>query len=221
MDCRPHDPDETMENQSPFDLNVAIQRWRDQLAHSPSFRADDLEELESHIRDSERSLRALGLTEEEAFLIAIRRIGAGEALAAEFAAVNGSPAWLDRLLWITTGSMTIYAGWSLMSTLLLSRPFSLSAEILLLFALFLALAWKFLRTLSRAPLRLPSGLLLVGLFCVLLRNAFVANRMLGPIASFPYIQRLFLFNLTFFVQWVASASVIAFAGFKRPKPRPQ
>jgi hypothetical protein len=64
-----------MENETSFDLNAAIQRWRGQLAGSPSFRADDLEELESHLRDSVVSLQAKELSDEEAFLIAVRRTG--------------------------------------------------------------------------------------------------------------------------------------------------
>jgi hypothetical protein len=48
-----------MENQTSFDLNAAIQRWRRELAKSSSFRADDLEELESHLRDSESSLQSM------------------------------------------------------------------------------------------------------------------------------------------------------------------
>src|SRR5438105_4167363 len=75
VERRPHNPDETMEHQTSFDLNSAVQRWRAELAKSPSFRVDDLDELESHVRDSEASLRALGLTSEEAFLIAVRRTG--------------------------------------------------------------------------------------------------------------------------------------------------
>src|SRR5690349_5770279 len=126
-----------MENQTAFDLNVAIQRWRVQLAHTSSFRADDLEELESHLLDSQRSLRAVGLSDEEAFLIAIRRIGSGDALAGEFAAVNGFPLWLDRLLWMTTGSMIISAAWYLTTTVLWSKPFPLSAALLFLFAVLL------------------------------------------------------------------------------------
>jgi hypothetical protein len=100
-----------MENQTTFDLNAAVQSWRLELAKSTSFHVDDLDELESHVRDSTASLQALGLTAEEAFLIAIRRTGSRDALAAEFAAINGSSIWLDRLLWMT-------GGWIAMSVLL-------------------------------------------------------------------------------------------------------
>ena len=100
-----------MENQTTFDLNAAVQSWRLELAKSTSFHVDDLDELESHVRDSTASLQALGLTAEESFVIAIRRTGSRDALAAEFAAINGLPIWLDRLLWMI-------GGWIAMSVLL-------------------------------------------------------------------------------------------------------
>jgi hypothetical protein len=92
-----------MENQTSFDLNAAIQRWRAGLAESSSFSKDDLDELESHVRDSVELLRTPSLSEEEAFLIAIRRTGPQEQLATEFATVNGGSVWWNRLLWMTIG----------------------------------------------------------------------------------------------------------------------
>jgi hypothetical protein len=61
-----------MENQTEFDLNRAIQQWRAGLADSPAFRAENLDELESHLHDSIRALEAHGLSVEEAFLIATK-----------------------------------------------------------------------------------------------------------------------------------------------------
>lgn len=48
---------------------------------------DDLAELESHLRESTGQLQAHGLNEEEAFLIAVRRLGNERELAREFAKV--------------------------------------------------------------------------------------------------------------------------------------
>jgi len=80
-----------MDNTSTFDLNSALQRWLDSLAQSPQFRPTDLAELEAHIRDSVTRLQAQGLSSEESFLIATRRVGAVEKLEPEFAKVNRSP----------------------------------------------------------------------------------------------------------------------------------
>ncbi len=101
-----------MENQTEFDLNHAIQTWREHLSQSPSYRAENLEELESHLRDSVATLAGGGLSEEEAFLIATRRVGASRALEPEFAKVNGREVWLGRLLWMLVG---VQAWWLISS----------------------------------------------------------------------------------------------------------
>jgi hypothetical protein len=92
-----------MEHPTEFDLNATIGRWRNQLAQSPALRAEDVAELESHVRDATATLANRGLSEEEAWLIATRRVGGGAALEAEFAKVNRPAIWLDRLLWMLIG----------------------------------------------------------------------------------------------------------------------
>ena len=76
-----------MENPSPFDLNEAIRCWQQNLSDSPAFKADNLEELTSHLRASIQKLKADGLSEKEAFQIATQRIGERGALEREFAKV--------------------------------------------------------------------------------------------------------------------------------------
>ncbi len=92
-----------MEKPIEFDLNRAIDNWRQHLSQSPSYRADNVEELESHLRDSIATLAGTRLSEEEAFLIATRRVGMTRALEPEFAKVNGKEIWLGRLLWMLVG----------------------------------------------------------------------------------------------------------------------
>jgi hypothetical protein len=77
-----------MENRTPFDLNEAIRRWQESLGASPAFGADNLEELAPHLRASVQKLQADGLSEEEAFLSATRRLGERAALEREFAKIN-------------------------------------------------------------------------------------------------------------------------------------
>jgi len=101
-----------MENTASFDLNRRIEQWRENLATSPSFRGENLDELEAHLRDSVAALQSRGLTAEEAFLVATRRIGGGGLLANEFGKVNGSALWLDRLFWMVIG----YQVWLLISS---------------------------------------------------------------------------------------------------------
>jgi hypothetical protein len=93
-----------METKTAFDLNTAIQRWRDHLSQSPCFRRENLDELETHLRDAVAALRGTTLSEEEAFLVAARRLGGAPALEPEFAKVNGQEVWLNRLLWMLLGA---------------------------------------------------------------------------------------------------------------------
>jgi hypothetical protein len=92
-----------MESTTPFDLTLAIQHWRETLGQSPAFRRENLDELEMHLRESVATLSARGLSLEESFLIATRRIGNERALAAEFGKVNRNAVWLDRVLWMLIG----------------------------------------------------------------------------------------------------------------------
>lgn len=58
-----------------FNLETAIETWRSVLGRRHGFFADDLEELESHLRDHTAQLVAQGHAEEEAFQIAQSYIG--------------------------------------------------------------------------------------------------------------------------------------------------
>ena len=85
-----------MENQTSFDLSNAIGNWRRSLAQSAAFRQADLDELETHLRDAIPSLQAAGLSTEESFLIASRRIGPPNSLESEFRKVQNGPVWINR-----------------------------------------------------------------------------------------------------------------------------
>jgi hypothetical protein len=102
-----------MEDSTAFDLNNAIRHWRDGLSHSPQFREEDLAELEAHLRDSVAELQGRGLTDEEAFLLAARRLGNPARLEPEFAKINRGHVWLHRLLWMLVGIQA----WGLLTTL--------------------------------------------------------------------------------------------------------
>ena len=191
-----------MEHQTSFDLNSAVQRWRAELAKSPSFRVDDLDELESHVRDSEASLRALGLTSEEAFLIAVRRTGAGDVIAAEFATVNRSSIWQDRLLWMN-------AAWILSPFLMFPVRMLLGATTTLMFlpvlssAVVLWLQANLVRKSFRVPLKLASILAFLTVVSVSLRIS-VDDYWLS--ATVPF---------------VVSAATLGFFALQRLRRRPE
>lgn len=88
-----------METTTPFDLNRAIQQWRKNLAQSPAIRAENLDELEIHLRDSVAALQSRDLTAGESFLVATKRVGGGAALGKEFGKVNLQTIWIERVLW--------------------------------------------------------------------------------------------------------------------------
>jgi hypothetical protein len=101
-----------MQNEGSFDLNRSIQHWRENLAQSPAFRSENLYELETHLRDSIAMLQTRGLSAEEAFIVAVRRVGKDSALEQEFGKVNGAAVWFDRCLWI----LLAVQAWTLISS---------------------------------------------------------------------------------------------------------
>lgn len=87
------------------DLEQKIHNWKAGFTSLPALRQADVEELEQHVRDALPSLILAGLSAEEAFLIATRRVGAPAAIEREFAKVNGSHVWSQRVFWIIVGAL--------------------------------------------------------------------------------------------------------------------
>jgi hypothetical protein len=98
-----------MEDQTVFDLNEGIREWRESLASNAAFRADDLEQLEGHLRDSVAALQAKGLSAPEAFWVARDRLGSAGELSGEFAKVNAGGVWTERILWMLIGYLWLGA----------------------------------------------------------------------------------------------------------------
>lgn len=91
------------------DLIAARAAWRDALVSRESFSDAHLRELEAHLDDAMDDLVTRGLTTEEAFLIATRRLGAPEPLAAEFRKAGGDSVWAGRARWMLLGIL-VYLG---------------------------------------------------------------------------------------------------------------
>ena len=89
----------TMGEQTVFDLNEHIAQWRGALARSETLANSDLDELEGHLREEIQNLRASGLSEEEAFLVARHRLGTTCALAEEYAKVNRAAVFRGHCFW--------------------------------------------------------------------------------------------------------------------------
>lgn len=86
-----------------FNLNEEVIKWRNALAQSEAFGGADIDELESHLREEIERLAAAGLSEQEAFLVAGRRLGDTRSLESEFAKVNGGLMLRSRLFWMAAG----------------------------------------------------------------------------------------------------------------------
>ncbi len=108
---------ETMEHSPSFDLNRAIHDWRRGLSKCLAVQRDSLDELESHLRDSIATLMGKELSEEEAFLIAVRRCGAQKQLKIEFSKSSLIESliqtWFFRTAWILLAFLTFLNGFSL------------------------------------------------------------------------------------------------------------
>jgi hypothetical protein len=104
-----------METTTAFDLNRAIQGWRESFAQSPAFERDHVDEMETHLRDSIASLQSRGLSEAEAFQIATQRLGGAEQLHGEFAKTNASTVWRQRAFWMLAGMLFWTVGADLIS----------------------------------------------------------------------------------------------------------
>jgi hypothetical protein len=131
-----------METPNPFDLSESIRNWRSTLEQSSTFRCEDLAELEAHLRDSIERLTAKDLSHEEAFLIATKRLGTVQRLNQEFAKVNRSHVWQERLLWMLLGVLLVQVTQELSSVFTIVVSFStLPMNRHLLGALLLMIRW--------------------------------------------------------------------------------
>jgi hypothetical protein len=88
-----------MENQTRYDLNAAIESWRQELAVQASLTAEVRRELETHLRDAITGFRQRGLNDEESFWLARRRVGQPPQIAEEFTKANPATVWRERIFW--------------------------------------------------------------------------------------------------------------------------
>jgi hypothetical protein len=79
-------------------LEDQIDAWRAHLRGSRAITGSDAEELEDHLREQIASLSAGGLSEAEAFLVAVKRMGAIDALTREFAREHSDRLWKQLVL---------------------------------------------------------------------------------------------------------------------------
>lgn len=74
-------------------LEGQIEQWRSYLRRRQAIHAVDVAELEDHLRETVGALEESGLATDEAFLIAVKRLGALDALSREFAREHSGRLW--------------------------------------------------------------------------------------------------------------------------------
>src|SRR5262249_39141709 len=79
-------------------LEEQIVQWREYLRRRQAFHTSDIEELEGHLRDQLKALTEAGLSGEEAFLIAVKRMGSLDALSREFARAHSERLWKQLVI---------------------------------------------------------------------------------------------------------------------------
>lgn len=79
-------------------LEEQIAQWRLYLRRHQTINSHDVEELESHLRDQVAALTDAGLETDEAFLIAVKRIGSLDALSREFAREHSERLWRQLVI---------------------------------------------------------------------------------------------------------------------------
>jgi hypothetical protein len=75
-----------------------IAEWRAYLTNAAGVNGHDVDELEDHLRHQIAELNAAGLTADEAFLVAVKRMGAVDALSREFAREHSGRLWKQLVL---------------------------------------------------------------------------------------------------------------------------
>jgi hypothetical protein len=89
------------------DVETQIESWRAHLRRSRAVTRADVEELEDHLREQMASLGAGGLSRDEAFLVAVKRMGAIDALTREFAREHSERLWKQLVLPIDDGHAAV------------------------------------------------------------------------------------------------------------------
>src|SRR5687768_1012643 len=79
-------------------LEEQIAQWRAYLRRRQAIHRPDVEELEGHLRDQLTALTKAGLAGDEAFLVAVKRMGSLDALSREFARAHSERLWKQLVM---------------------------------------------------------------------------------------------------------------------------
>ncbi len=79
-------------------LEEQIDQWRGFVSRRPAISPTDVEEMEDHLREQIADLESGGLDGEEAFLVAVKRMGGLDAVSREFAREHSHRLWKQLVL---------------------------------------------------------------------------------------------------------------------------
>jgi hypothetical protein len=79
-------------------LEEQIAQWRAYVSRRQALHGPDVEELEGHLRDQLAALTEAGLAGDEAFLVAVKRMGSLDALSREFARAHSERLWKQLVM---------------------------------------------------------------------------------------------------------------------------
>ena len=80
------------------DLDPRIAEWRGAITRGRAVSDADADELEGHLREQVADLETAGLDADEAFVIAVKRLGSVDRVAAEYAREHGDRLWQQLVL---------------------------------------------------------------------------------------------------------------------------
>lgn len=79
-------------------IEEQIDQWRAFVQGRQAIAAEDVEEMEGHLRDQVADLLASGLSQDEAFLVAVKRMGSLDDISREFAREHSDRLWKQLVL---------------------------------------------------------------------------------------------------------------------------
>ncbi|MGV9212612.1 permease prefix domain 1-containing protein [Micromonospora sp. RB23] len=85
-------------HEGPQELEAQVTQWRQYVLRRGTLSPADADELEDHLRGSVDALGAAGLSPDEAFLVAVKRMGSLDELSREFAREHSERLWKQLVL---------------------------------------------------------------------------------------------------------------------------
>jgi hypothetical protein len=80
------------------ELQAHIDQWRGYVQRHRAISVADVDEMEDHLREQISTLRTAGLSGDEAFLVAVKRMGSMDAISREFALEHSERLWKQLVL---------------------------------------------------------------------------------------------------------------------------